>query len=148
MEIKDFKAMILVIIIASGVVITSGCIETEDIMGGLENVYNNKAKNAGINSSFYDEDETSQNQTQHNNTQETDQNQQTTTQKSTQTKTTQTTSTKSSTPTKTTTQTPTTPKACSHVWTTQYVGFDSAKDKIKYKVYCSKCGEFANYVWY
>lgn len=141
MEINDFKAIILVMIIASGVVITSGCIETEDIMGGLENVYNNKAKNAGINSSFYDEDETSQNQTQQNN-QKTDQNQQTTT------KTTQTTSTKSSTPTKTTTQTPTTPKACSHVWTTQYVGFDSAKDKIKYKVYCSKCGEFANYVWY
>lgn len=141
MEINDFKAIILVMIIASGVVITSGCIETEDIMGGLENVYNNKAKNAGINSSFYDEDETSQNQTQQN-TQKTDQNQQTTT------KTTQTTSTKSSTPTKTTTQTPTTPKACSHVWTTQYVGFDSAKDKIKYKVYCSKCGEFANYVWY
>jgi hypothetical protein len=54
-------------------------------------------------------------------------------------------SSSSSSDTKTSTSTP---KACSHSWTQKYIGYDSSTGKIRYRIYCSKCGEVANDVWY
>jgi cytoskeletal protein RodZ len=138
MKNNNFKAIILVMIIASGVVMTSGCYNPFN-EGELTDSEEEELRDNEVNKN-------TSNQTQQNN-QGTNQNTQTTT------KSTQTTSTKKSTSTptttKTTTQSPSTPTETHiHTWVQQYAGYDSSKERIKYKIYCSKCGEVSGYVWY
>lgn len=135
MKLKNFKIIILLLAIVTGVLMTSGC-------GVLEELY--KPDNPDephiipmLNNSP-ELDKTNESQSDSNSGEK--ESTQTTTKKTTQTPT----STK-----KTTTTTPSTPEYCSHPSiTTKYVGMDKATGKIIYDTYCTKCGEYLGRVLY
>jgi cytoskeletal protein RodZ len=122
---SNYKAIFLIILITSVIVISSGCVGTKE-------------------QEAYDEED-AKNQTQANDTNQDEANNEVEQTKEESTSDSQVTTSK----TEKKTSTPTKTESCNHPSvTTKYVGLDKATGKIIYDTYCSKCGEYLGRVLY